>query len=79
MQDNPLCSPAEFQGWVDNPMTQAFRQYLKDYRDQLSAMWAEGQPLSPKDQAWAEMAGDLASLSCDDVRAFYGIKEGESE
>ena len=75
MQDNPLCNREEFQRWAENPLTVAYRQFLKDRVQMLAMAWAQGAPLSEKDQAQAETLGDLAHLSPDDVRGFYGLEE----
>ena len=83
MQDNPLCNREEFQRWVDHPLTAAFRQFLKDRVQTLAMQWAQAaapsdSPAMMQAQAQAETLGDLAHLSCDDVRGFYDV-EGESE
>ena len=79
MADNPLNNPQDFLAWKANPLTQGFLQYLTDYRLQMAMLWAEGQPMTPQQQAQAEVMGDLASLSCNDVRQFYGLEEGEND
>ena len=75
---NQLTDPEAFQKWISNPLTQAFRGFLKDYRDQLAMKWAEGHPLGPKEQSQAETLGDLAELECDDIRKFYGVEEADN-
>ena len=77
MADNPLTEPEAFRRWLENPLTQAFRQFLKDRQLQLAMLWAAGSPLSPADQSQAETLGDLASLNCNDVRGFYGKDDVE--
>lgn len=41
--------------------------------------WAQGHEMSAKDQARAEMAGDLIALECNDIRSFYGVEEVNNE
>lgn len=41
--------------------------------------WAQGALLSPADQRQAEVMGDLAELSCNDIRRFYGMDEVEND
>jgi hypothetical protein len=76
---NPLTEPEEFNRWLANPLTEAFRAYLRDYRNQLAMEWAKGSPLTPLDQCRAEMATDLSELRCADVRAFYGLEDKTDE
>ena len=73
-----LVNPAEFRQWAENPLTVAYRQYLKDRCLQMAMAWAQGQAPSDQMQAHqtqAECLGDLAELECNDVRTFYGMGE----
>ena len=76
--DNPLTEPERFQAWVEHPLTQAFRQYLKDYRDSMSALWVSGEAMSEGQQAQATTLHDLSLLECSDVRRFYGLEDAET-
>ena len=76
---NPLTEREQFLKWRDNPLTQAFLAYLKDYRDQLAMEWAKGSPLTQQDQCRAEFANDLTELTCADVRGFYGLEDKTDE
>ena len=78
MQDNPLTDPEEFLRWKEHRLTQAYHQFLKDRVQMLALAWARGNLLTDRDQSQAETLGDLAHLSCDDVRNFYGV-EGNYE
>ena len=72
---NPLTQQEDFNRWLAHPMTEAFRGFLRDYRDQLAMQWAKGQPMSEADQSRAEFANDLTEITCADVRSFYGLDE----
>ena len=76
---NQLTNPEAFQKWLSSPLTQAFRQYLKDYRDRIALAWAEGNPLGVKEQSQAETMGDLAALECNNIREFYGLEEANEQ
>lgn len=41
--------------------------------------WAQGEPLGLKEQSQAETLNDIATMSCNDMRGFYGLEEVESE
>ena len=71
--DNPLTNPPEFQRWKESPLTAAYLQYLKDYQTSLAKAWAAGEPLTREHQVQAETLGDLADLTCSQVRAFYDL------
>lgn len=82
MTDNPLCNPEEFRRWAEHPLTQAYRQFLKDRCLQLAMGWAQGSapsdsPVMMQAQSQAETLGDLAELDCSDVRGFYDMGENE--
>ena len=79
MADNPMNNPQDFLAWKANPLTQGFLQYLTDHRRSMADLWASGQPMTPQQQAQAEVEGDLINLSCSDVRGFYGLTEGEGD
>lgn len=77
-QDNPLTDPERFHAWAEHPLTQAYRQFLKDRLQAAAMLWAQASVPSDQmqvDQTRAETWGDLAHLSCDDVRGFYGMDE----
>ena len=79
--DNPLTDPEAFQRWAENPLTQAFRAHLGDRVASIQALWLSEETPSAQMQAEQTRAGtwaDLCSLSCDDVRGFYGM-EGVSD
>lgn len=80
---NPLTDPEAFLRWVENPLTQAFRAHLMDRVASVQALWISEQTPSDQMQAEQTRAGtwaDLCSLTCDDVRGFYGLSEaGEVE
>ncbi len=75
--DNPLCSPAEFQKWAENPVTVAYRQFLRDRQQSLAMNWAEGAQFHPADQGKTVELGELSRLSVSDVRAFYDLPESD--
>lgn len=64
--------------WRDNPVTEAFMQYLADYRvmllETLTACWEAG-PVMPEQQEEirhkAQMCRELVDLNRDDVARFY--------
>jgi hypothetical protein len=73
--DNPLTEPERFQAWAENPLTVAYRQFLKDWQRQMADQWAEGFSLTPEQQAEAATVGALSRLDCDQVRKFYDMDE----
>ena len=80
MADNPLTDPEAFSRWAENPLTQAFRAHLGDRVASIQALWLSEETPSAQMQAEQTRAGtwaDLSSLSCDDVRGFYGLSEAE--
>ncbi|CDO34313.1 hypothetical protein SPHV1_1450005 [Novosphingobium sp. KN65.2] len=79
MADNPLTNRDEFLRWREQPTTQAYLQFLRDFRDSLAKQWAAGESLSPEDQRQARTLGELADLSCNDVRNFYDLSEENDE
>lgn len=83
MAGNPLTDPETFQRWAEHPLTAAFRAHLRDRVASVQELWVSEQTPSAQMQVEQTRAGtwaDLASLSCDDVRGFYGMSEaGESE
>lgn len=72
---NPLTDPEQMAGWLGNRQTQAFRQYLQDFRARMAEAWASGQPMTPQHQAQADLLGQMAGLDCDAIRKFYGLEE----
>lgn len=77
MMDNPLTDPDQFLQWRDHPLTQAFHQFLRDRIKATADLWlAETSPsaMMQADQTRAGTLLDLADLSVDDVRQFYGME-----
>ena len=78
--DSPLIQPGEFRQWTDSPLTQAYRQFLRDRARAIADLWmSEDCPSEQmaRDQARAGQLMDLADLSVDQVRAFYGLEEAK--
>lgn len=69
----------EFRDWLENPVTQAVRRYLHDYRlrigQQMAEEWAAGAVITAEAQldarARVQCLADLADLSFEDMRRFY--------
>lgn len=75
MADNPLCNPEEFLRWQEHPLTEAYRQFLRDWQREMAEQWAEGHQLTPQQQAEAATVGSLSRLECNQVRKFYDMAE----
>lgn len=73
---NPLANPEEFQRWKDHPMTEAWFQYLEDYRESLKEQWARGVNLPPAVQPQADLMGQLCLLTSEHIKRFY---EGDDD
>jgi hypothetical protein len=77
-------SKEDYQQWKDHPLTKAFHQYLRDYRQALMEKWAQGAlaPSSPESLmavARCQMADEIATLEDDSIAEFYRnsqVKEG---
>lgn len=74
----------EYQEWAAHPLTQRFRQFLKDYRAALMEKWAQGslQPNSPDSLmavARCQMADELTTLDDDAIPQFYRSNPIEEE
>lgn len=70
----------QYQLWVSHPLTEAFHQYLRDYRKQLMERWAQGS-LSGDDAlmaiARAQMADEIVNLDDDSISEFYRELKGD--
>ena len=81
---NPLTEPDQFLRWKEHHLTQAFHQFLKDRVQTLAMQWAErsvpsDHPSMTAAQVQAETLGDLASMTIDDIREFYGLEGANNE
>ena len=67
----------QFQAWRDSPLTQEFLGLVRKRQQDLMAAWGRGQPLSPEQQAQAQLLGLLAGISFDHEpeNDRYGIYE----
>ncbi len=72
---NPLVEPEQFQAWKGHRLTEPFLAYLRDRQMALMEAWGRGQALPLEYQAKASLLGELASLSCEQVRDFYQVNE----
>lgn len=72
---NSLTDPEQFQKWKAHPVTEPFLAYLKDRQTALMEAWGRGAQPGPEWQHQAKLLGDLASLSCDEVRDFYQVDD----
>lgn len=70
---NQLIDPEAMAAWKAHPGTVAFRQYLKDFRAELAEAWAAGNPMSPQQQAQADLMGQMVELDSDAIANFYGV------
>lgn len=69
----------EFQRWRDHPLTVEFLGVLRQRRSDLMEAWGRGQFLSPEQQAQAVLLGQLAGVSCNDLREIAGLEPLEEE
>lgn len=64
----------EWDAWMAHPVTQAYRQYLRDLADQWGRLWVQG-AIPPErwtpEQARAECLGDQGRISWQEIASFY--------
>ena len=69
----------QFQAWKTRKETKDFLSFLKERREVLKESWAEGDtPLSPHDQAAAQIFGDIINFDYErDVAPLYEDEEDD--
>ena len=72
-------TPEEFGAWRSHPATQKVFKYLRDRRDDLAKRWVEGETMDDNAQVYAQMYGDLAEMSFDDIAEFYDESTGDDD
>lgn len=75
-----MWSEDQFKAWRARPETKEFFAFLKDRREALKEMWAEGHEMSAQDQALVVVYGDITKLDYDeDIAPFYQEENDDAE
>ncbi len=62
----------EFQAWKGSPRTAEFLHFLAEVRDEMKARWADGEDMTPREQAMTQTYGDIIGLNYGEtVKPFY--------
>ena len=69
-----MMTPEQYDQWKNDPLTQLFHQYLRDYRQDLMERWARGAIQSPEDlmaMARCQCCLEIVELDDDSIASFY--------
>lgn len=72
-------NPQQFQEWRNSRLNQIFLRFLKDQQDSLGRLWAQGEQMSPVQQAKAQLLGELSTLEWADYAGFYEMPTEDAE
>lgn len=64
----------KFDMWINNPQTQEFFQYLRDYRQAVMERWASGRLQGDENflaMARAQQADEIVNLNAEAINEFY--------